>query len=136
MAIEACYVGIHDVMARLTGAGAAATGHLLSAVVGVAPAAPVALTPCPARTCVLMMTWLFWSALLAADVFAHGDSRAPLVRAAPRAAVRAAAAFAALLVADAALPCGPLPVAGWGRIQQCTRLVDPRLKRLLGAATT
>lgn len=128
-AIEACYVGITAVMARITAAGAAAVAHAASAVLGVAVGP--ALAPCPPRTCALTMTWLFASSLLAADAFgAHGEHREPLSRAAGRAAVRAAVAGAALLTTDALLPCGALPVLGAGSMQ-CTQLVDPPLKRLL-----
>ena len=135
--ISACYPGIDGVMAAMVAAGARAVAAVVGAVTGVHIIREP--DPCPARTCFLVMTWLFWVALLAADVLAHAQSRVQSraqSRAAPRAivriALRSAAAWAALVAADVVTPCTPLPEIGGVGAPLCAGgAVVPPIKRLL-----
>ena len=129
--ISACYPGIDGVMAAMAAAGTRAAVAVVGEVTGVRVSRSPA--PCPARTCFLVMTWLFWVALLAADVLAHAQSRG---RAAPGALVRiglrSALAWAVLVAADVLAPCAPLPqVGGVGEPLCAGAAVDPPIKRLL-----
>ena len=107
----ACYRGMGALCATIAARGAAAAAAGAAFIAGVSVAS-THIQPCEARSCVLVMAWLFNTALVAAEALARSRSK-PAATAA-RVAVRSALLWAALVAADALTPCAPLPIAVGG----------------------
>lgn len=107
----ACYRGMGAICASIARRGVAVAVTAAAFLAG-AGAAAAPIQPCEARSCVLVMAWLFNTASIAADALPR--SRSAPAATAVRVAERAALLWGALIAADALTPCAPLPIVVGG----------------------